>query len=77
MNTVIFEHVDNSTAELLKQLAEKMGLHFKSQKEKKEKAQPGVVTNPELLKTIEDYENGKLKLIKMNFSELEKHFKHA
>jgi hypothetical protein len=34
MNTVIIEHVDKSTTVLLKQLAEKLGLNFKTKKEK-------------------------------------------
>jgi len=69
MNTVIFEHVDNSTAELLKQLAEKMGLHFKSKKEKQES---GIVTNPELINRIKRIENGTAEYIDIDIQNLKK-----
>lgn len=55
MNTIIIEHADQSTTDLLQQLAKKLGLSVKT---KKEKVEPGIVTNPELLKTIKDYETG-------------------
>lgn len=58
MNTIIIEHADKSTTDLLKALAEKLGLSFKLKKEEKEN---GVITNPELLKRIKDYESGKVK----------------
>ncbi len=35
MNTIIIEHADQSTTGLLQRLAEKLGLSFKTKKEKK------------------------------------------
>lgn len=69
MNTIIIEHADQSTTELLQRLAEKLGLSFKTKKERKE---PGVVTNPELLKRMEAIENGTAELIDMSIDELRK-----
>jgi|GEM_PF-1080194 len=74
MNTIIIEHADQSTTELLQRLAEQLGLSFKTKKERKE---PGVVTNPELLKTIADYESGRIKPIEINLEELKQNLLHA
>lgn len=60
MNTIIIEHADNSTTELLKQLAKALGLPVKT---KKEKVQEGVITNPILIEAIENYESGKTKTV--------------
>ena len=69
MNTIIIEHADKSTTELLKRLAEQLGLSFKIKKERKE---PGIVTNPELLRRMEAVENGTAELIDMSIDELRK-----
>lgn len=58
MNTIIIEHADQSTTDLFKQLAEKLGLIVKT---KKEKVEPGLITNPELIRRIEEFEAGKTK----------------
>lgn len=55
MNTIIIEHADQSTTDLLQQLAKKLGLSVKT---KKEKVEPGVITNPELIRRIEEFEAG-------------------
>ena len=77
MKTIIFENVDDSTTDLLKRLAEKMGLHFKIKRELKGKKEAGIVTNPELLQTIEDYENGKIKPVSVDFKVLKKRVSRA
>jgi len=69
MNTIIIEHADKSTTELLKRLAEQLGLSFKIKKERKE---PDIVTNPELLRRMEAVENGTAELIDMSIDELRK-----
>jgi len=69
MNTIIIEHADQSTTDLFKQLAEKLGLIVKT---KKEKVEPGVVTNPELLKRIQAIESGKAELIEVDLAELKR-----
>jgi hypothetical protein len=74
MNTIIIEHADKSTTALFKQLAEKLGLSFKTKTEKQE---PGVITNPELLKTIEDYESGKVKPFPVDEEMIKKSFPDA
>ena len=58
MNTIIIEHADQSTTDLFKQLAEKLGLFVKT---KKEKVEPGLITNPELIRRIEEFEADKSK----------------
>ena len=63
MNTVIIEHADKSTTELLKQLAKALGLTVKT---KKEKVEEGVITNPILMEAIEQYESGKVKAIEID-----------
>jgi len=74
MNTIIIEHADKSTTELLKRLAERLGLSFKT---KKEQPESGIVTNPELLKTIADYESGKVQPIEVDLDELKQKLLHA
>lgn len=69
MNTIIIEHADQSTTALFKQLAEKLGLAFKTQKEKTEE---GIITNPELHRRIEKVESGNAELIEIDLKELEK-----
>lgn len=69
MNTLIIEHADQSTTELFKQLVDKLGLSMKT---KKEKAEPGVITNPELLRRIEAYESGKEKPFQVTLDDLKK-----
>ena len=69
MNTLIIEHADQSTTELFKQLVDKLGLSMKT---KKEKAEPGVVTNPELIKRIKKIDSGKAELIKVSLKDLKK-----
>jgi hypothetical protein len=74
MNTLIIEHADQSTTELFRQLVEKLGLSMKT---KKKKPEPGVITNPELLKTIEDYESGKVKPFTVDEKMIKKNFPDA
>ncbi len=69
MNTLIIEHADQSTTELFKQLVDKLGLSMKT---KKEKAKPGVVTNPELIKRIKKIDSGKAELVKVSLKDLKK-----
>jgi hypothetical protein len=77
MKTIIFENVDDSTTDLLKGLAEKMGLRFKIKKGLKVKKETGIITNPELIQTIEDYENGKTKPVNVDFKALKKRVSRA
>ncbi len=74
MNTIIIEHADQSTTELFRQLVDKLGLSMRT---KKEKAEPGVITNPELLKTIDEYESGKVKPIPVDKKVIKKSFPDA
>ena len=74
MNTLIIEHADQSTTELFKQLVDKLGLRMTT---KKEKADPGEITNPELLKTIDDYESGRVKPVEIDLETLRKKADHA
>lgn len=69
MNTIIIEHADKSTTALFKQLAEKLGLSFKS---KVERPEPGVVTNSEHIKRIKKIESGKAELIEVSLKDLKK-----
>lgn len=69
MNTLIIEHADQSTTELFRQLVDKLGLSMKT---KTETVESGVITNPELLKRIEDLESGKGTLISISDSDWEK-----
>ena len=55
MNTIIIEHADNSTTALFATLATKLGLPVKAKAEKTEK---GVITNPQIIKAINEYESG-------------------
>lgn len=64
METIIIENVDKRKAELFKQLALEFGLKVKSTIQKKKQIKDsGVITNPEILKRIKEYESGKSKLI--------------
>ena len=72
MKTIIFENVDDSTTDLLKGLAEKMGLRFKIKKALKLKKEGGIEANPELLKRIERVENGTAEFVEMRIEDFKK-----
>jgi hypothetical protein len=74
MNTVIIEHADNSTTELLQQLAKVLGLSVTT---KVEEETAGVITNPVVMEAIEMYESGKVKAVPLDQTEFETKAKNA
>jgi len=68
MNTIVIENADKSTTAIFKALAKKLGLPIKLWMEE----EPGTITNPEILQRIENYENGKASLHKIEIDALTK-----
>lgn len=70
MNTIIIEHADEQLTALFKQMAKVAGVPLKTKQEK------GVdtITNPEIQKRIEEYEQGKLQGLRFTQEELKAEF---
>lgn len=78
METVIIENVDKKNAILLKSLASQLGLKVTSKVVKKKPViiDDGIITNPEIIKTIKNFESGKSKTVTFkSISELKKYLK--
>lgn len=67
MNTIIIEHADQKATNLFKQMSDLIGLKVKVKAE-----QENVITNPEILKAIDDYETGRVKPLDVSMEDLKK-----
>jgi hypothetical protein len=67
MNTIIIEHADQKATNLFKQMSDLIGLKVKVKAEQK-----SVITNPEILKAIDDYETGRVKPLDVSIEDLKK-----
>lgn len=67
MNTIIIEHADQKATSLFKKMSDLIGLKIKVKAE-----QSNLITNPEILKTIDDYEAGRVKPLDISMEDLRK-----
>lgn len=70
MNTIIIEHADDQITALFKQMAKIAGVPLKTKQEK----ELNEITNPKIQERIEEYEQGKLKILKFTSEELKAEF---